>query len=309
MDNDMIEIYLSMGAYIICFLFLLSLFIPSANIFFHFAILKRHRKIRYEVEYYRDVLVYSPSEILYIYNRNYRNNRLDSYGLIVKYQKLFYINLLKMYLLGYIKIDFSKGDNFEIIKKDVLILDKEYKMIYDYIFNVITKEQKIMLYDINNYVEENYKNDSFFKEWHKLIVKSLSMCGFYSTDFITAQGDIMKKYYIFVFVVLALLDLYLLITIPSLGVFCLFVFPLLVIVGYYESKNIRISSNRSIYEYKKIKALKKFLKDFTIIEERPPEYVKLLEDYIVYAAIFDMYDLSIEETLKEIRLFLKVNNQ
>ena len=50
------------------------------------------------------------------------------------------------------------------------------------------------------------------------------------------------------------------------------------------------------------------MKDFTIIDERPPEYVNLLEDYIVYAAIFDMYDLSVEEILKEIRLFLKVNN-
>ena len=63
-----------------------------------------------------------------------------------------------------------------------------------------------------------------------------------------------------------------------------------------------------IYEYKKIKALKKFLTDFTIIEERPPEYVKLLEDYIVYASIFDLYDVSIEEMLEEIRVFLKVNN-
>ena len=52
---------------------------------------------------------------------------------------------------------------------------------------------------------------------------------------------------------------------------------------------------------------KKFLKDFTIIEDRSIEYIKILEDYVVYAAIFDMYDLPITEVMKEIRLFLESN--
>lgn len=301
-------IVLSSILFPIVIVFLLSLFIPSANIFFHLAILRNHRKIRFEAQYYRDILSYSPSEIMYIHDGYFRSNRLDSYGLIMKYKKLFYINLLKMNLLGYIKIDFSNGDNFEIIKNDVLILDEEYKMIYDYIFNTITHDSRVMLYDIDNYVEGNYKNNSFFKSWDKLIRKKLSMCGFYSTDFITVQGDAIRKYYIIVISILVLIELYLLITEPGFGGFCLVVFPLLIIGGYYDSKRIKISSNRSIYEYKKVKALKKFLKDFTTIDERPPEYIKLLEDYVVYAAIFDMYDLSIEEILKEIRLFLKVNN-
>jgi len=308
--NDMYFLYLQMIFFVVGILFLLSLFIPSANIFFHFVILRKHLKIRFDAEYYRDILSYSPSEILYIYDRDYRNNKLDYYGLIGKYEKLFYINLLKMHLLGYVKIDFSKGNNFEIIKNDVLILEEEYKMIYNYIFTTITKENKITLYEINNFVEENYQNNLFFKKWHNLITKKMTMNGFYSTDFIAIQGDMIKKYYIFVFIILGLIEIYLLITLSSFGMFCLLVFPLLVLGGYYNSKGIKIASNRTIYEYRKVKALKKFLKDFTIIDERPPEYVNLLEDYIVYAAIFDMYDLSIsvEEILKEIRLFLKVNN-
>lgn len=306
--DDMTVMWLSIIFGSVGVVFLLSLFIPSANIFFHFAILKQHRKIRFEAEYYRDILKYSPSEILYIYDKDYKNNRLGNYGLVTKYQKMFYINLLKMYLLGYVKIDFGKGDNLEIIKNDVLILDEEYKLIYDYIFGVITNESRLFLSDIDKHVEENYRNNSFFREWHNLINKKLSNNGFYSTDFIVAQGDTIKKYYIFVIIILTIIGLYLLITDFNFGIFCFGIFPLLVIGGYYDSKRIRISSNRSIYEYKKVKALKRFLEDFTIIDERPVEYVKLLEDYIVYASIFDMYDSSIEEKMDEIKLFLSVNS-
>ena len=47
---------------------MLGLVFPSANIFFHLAILKKYKKVQYESEYYRDMLTYSPSEIFYIYN-------------------------------------------------------------------------------------------------------------------------------------------------------------------------------------------------------------------------------------------------
>lgn len=170
----------------------------------------------------------------------------------------------------------------KIIKNDVIILDKEYKMVYDYIFSIITKENEIWLNDINNYVEYNY-NDEFFMKWNYFINNSLSMRGFYTTDFIRFQKDAIIKYYKIVIPILILITLYLLIILPSMGIMAIFVFPIFLIFGYLDSKNIKVQSNRSIYEYKKIMALKKFLKDFTIINERGPEYVEILEDYIVYA--------------------------
>ena len=181
-------------------------------------------------------------------------------------------------------------------------------MIYDYIFNTITKKTKIMINDINNYVEENYQNNSFFEEWDKLVREKLTFNGFYSNDFITRHSNIVKKYYIFGSVFLLVLNFFLLINDPKTGLNHLFFYSICVVLGYYKNKNIKMFSNWSVYEYKKVKSLKKFLNDFTIIEERSPEYVKLLEDYMVYAAIFDMYDMSPEEAMKEIRLFLSVNN-
>lgn len=302
MDN--FKVYLNFLCIIIVIVFLITLFVPTANIFFHFKILRNYRKIRFESDYFRDILSYSPSEILYIWNKRYRNNVLDSNGMIRKYKKMFYINLLKMNLLGYVTIDFSKEDNFKITKNDVIILDDEYKMIYDYIFTSITCDSNIMLYDINNYVECNY-NASFFKMWDKLVKKKLSMNRFYSKDFLTVYSDDIKKYYSIVIPLLIIIELYFLFTNPYFGKFLLISYPALALMSYFESKNIKIMSNRSIYEYKKIKALKKFLEDFSIVEERSIEYIKIMEDYVVYASIFDMYDLSITEVMKEIRIFLE----
>lgn len=291
-----------------CFvLFLVLLVNPTSNIFFKFLILNNSKKIHFESKYYRDILKYSPSEVLFIIEKGYSNDKLNSYGLINKYKKMFYVNVLKMYLLGYINIDFSKGKNFEIIKNDVLILDVEYKLIYDYIFNTITSSNKTMLDDINNFVEENYQDNYFFEEWDNLIRKKLSRNGFWSTSFVDSYGKVVKKYYFVCIIILLLIDILFLIFIPQLGLAYLFVYCALGVQGYNDIKKMKLSSNWSIYEYKKVKALKRFLRDFTIIEERPPEYIKILEDYIVYAAIFDMYDLSVNEVMEEIKLFLEVN--
>ena len=291
-----------------CFvLFLVLLVNPTSNMFFKFLILNNSKKINFESKYYRDILKYSPSEVLFIIEKGYSNDKLNSYGLINKYKKMFYVNILKMYLLGYVNIDFSKGKNFEIIKNDVFILDVEYKMIYDYIFNTITSLNKIMLDDINNFVEENYQDNYFFEEWENLIRKKLFRNGFWSISFVDSYGEIVKKYYFVCIIILLLVDILFMIFIPSLGLAYLFVYFALGVQGYNDIKKMKLSSSWSIYEYKKIKALKRFLRDFTIIEERPPEYIKILEDYIVYAAIFDMYNLSVNEVMEEIKLFLEVN--
>ena len=82
MDN--FKVYLNFLCIIIVIVFLISLFVPTANIFFHFKILRNYRKIRFESDYFRDILSYSPSEILYIWNKRYRNNILGSNGIIRK---------------------------------------------------------------------------------------------------------------------------------------------------------------------------------------------------------------------------------
>lgn len=73
-----------------------------------------------------------------------------------------------------------------------------------------------------------------------------------------------------------------------IGIGLIFIIIILLVVGYFETKDIKVISNVDIYEYRKIIALKKFLKDFSIIEEKGPECSEILEDYIVYASIFNI---------------------
>lgn len=271
---------------------IVSLFFPSANIFFQIGIMKKYARVHYESEYFRDILTYSPSEILYIYNKCFKfKNNFVTFKM-KKIRKLFSINLLKMNLLGYVDIDFNNKPNFKVIRKDVIILDKEYKFIYDYIWGSITAENEIFLYDIYDYVNQNYRCQEFLK-WNELILNKLKKRGYYIGDFVQFYGDKIKIFYLFTIPIAFVLNV--LVALVSLKtaffVSCLFV--LFFIVGYYETKNIKVLSNIGIYEYRKIIALKRFLKHFSTFDNRGPEYSKLMEDYVVYASIFNLLNEKI----------------
>lgn len=281
------DAYLFILFYCLIVLLFLSLFFPSANIFFQLGILLKYTKVRYESEYFRDILTYSPSEIYYIYNKNFKLENIFDFSQMQKYRKLLLINILKMNLLGYIKIDFTDKNNFKIIKNNNLILDEEYKYIYDFIFGTLTFNNEITLYEIYDYVNQNYK-DSSFKNWDKLIKEKIKRRYFYDGDFITFYRDKIKTFYKINIPILIIIDIVVMFLNFLIGIALIFIIIILLVAGYFESKNIKVISNVGIYEYRKIIALKKFLKDFSIIEERGPECSEVLEDYIVYASIFDI---------------------
>lgn len=280
-------IYLYIFLFVIVLFVFLGLFFPSANIFFQIGILKKYKKIQFESSYYRDILSYSPSEIFYIYKKNIKE-QIEKVNLMDKnYEKLILINLLKMELLGYIDIDYSNRDDFHIIAKDILILDEEYSLLYNFIFNKITHEKEINLFEIYNYFYNN-SDITFLLKWDNLIKEKIRKKGFYEGNFITFYGDKIKKYYTIVIPILIIINLILILISFKFGLIMIPIFVVFLILGYYETKSLKVVSDIGVYEYRKIMALKNFLKDFSIVKERGPEYVKLLEDYIIYANIFDM---------------------
>lgn len=270
----------------IIYLFL-SLFFPRVNIFFQIGIHKKYKRVRYESEYFRNILTYSPSEIFYIYNKNFKLKNKFGIFKMSKFRKLFLINLLKMELLGYINIDFTDKCNFKIIKKDVLILDEEYKFVNNYIFGCITTNKEITLYEIYDYINQNYK-EKHFEEWDDFIQRKIRKRGFYDGNFVTFYGDKIKTFYKITIPIIVIINLFLIFIEFQVGIILIFVFTLFLVFGYYEAKNIKVISDAGVYEYRKMLALKKFLKDFSIIDERGYEYSQILEEYVVYASIFNM---------------------
>lgn len=281
--NDTQQTYIFILIYISIIVFFLLLIFPTANVFFELKIKKKYKKIQYENEYFREMLTYSPSEILYIYDQVFENSYLNPHRI----KKLFLVNLLKMNLLDYISIDFSNSDNFKVTKKDVIILEEEYKQINDYLFNRITFKNEITLHEIFDYVNEN-PNSEIFKTWDKYIKTKIKKRGFYNGDFITFYEKEMKLYYKINIPILSIICVILLIVNFRMGLIMLITFPFLLLMGYYETKGIKVTSDLGVYEYKKVIALKNFLKDFSIIDERDNSYSKILEDYVVYANIFDL---------------------
>ena len=84
----MLFIYFLFGlAYII----LITLIEPTSNPIFKLLILRDYKKVEFNSEYYRNILKYSPSEILFILEKGFSNEKLNSYGLINKYKTFFYI--------------------------------------------------------------------------------------------------------------------------------------------------------------------------------------------------------------------------
>lgn len=265
--------------------FLISLFFQSANIFLHLMILKEYKKIKFESDYFRNILTYSPSEIYYIYNKDFIRRRKDDKPEIYKFRKLFLINLLKMELLGYVDIDFENKENFKIIKKDVVILEDEYKMINNYIFDNIASTNEITLYEIYDYLDRNY-NDIFLNKWDSYIHKKVRNRGFYGGNIMTFNREYVKTYYKITIPIIIVINLYFYYLSFIIGLLTSLSFILFLIVGYYFAAQVKVISDSGIYEYRKIKALKKFLKDFTKIDERGLEYSQILDDYIIYASIF-----------------------
>lgn len=289
--------YLFLVFILLIVLIFLHLFFPTANVFLHIAILKKYKKVQYNADYFRDILSYSPSEIFYIYNhRNIIHRLIDFRFPLLKFKKLFLINLLKMDLLNYIDIDFKDKNNFTIIKKDVIFFDKEYKLIYDFIFTEITQKKEITLYEIYKYIDENYQN-KFFTKWYQLIQSKLNKRGYYEGNFITFHEDKIRNLYKINIPIIIILNIVLFFFSFKFAVLMIFVFSGFLFFGYEESKYHKIVSDSGIYEYRKIKALKRFLKDFSVMNERTPEYTKLLEDYVIYANIFNLTKQNITNML------------
>lgn len=271
--------------YFLAYIFI-SIFFISINPYT--LILKRTkiRKIKYDNDYYRDILKHSPSEIFYIYNKNFVNDGKDKVWKMQKFRKLFLINLLKMDLLNYIDIDFKNKDNLLITKKDNLVLDDEYKLIYDCLFSRITWDAKIYLYDIYDFVNENI-DDQFFETWENCIQNKLHKNKFYRGNIISLYGNKIKYYYLVNIPIISYIVIGNFNNSISDGFGMLWLCLGLLLIGFVEALNHKVLSEYGKLEYQKIKALEKFLKDFSKIDEKDLEYSLILEDYIVYAIIFD----------------------
>ena len=157
-----------------------------------------------------------------------------------------------------------------------------------YMFYLEAGENEITLYELYDFINKNI-NGEHFKKWDEIIQIKISRRGFVFDNFGTFYNDKIKFYYkISLIISLILYAFFLSILDISTAGAILIGLPCFFTIEYNEAKRLKVMSSSGFYEHQKIKALKKFLKHFSIIDERSPEYSQILDDYIVYANIFDL---------------------
>jgi len=207
------------------------------------------------------------------------------YDLKIDVYKDYTATILELYLKKYINVIHLNGQyNFEICKGN------------DEISNLLEHE-KYVLYCITN---KSKFDENKFKQ---LIIKDAQ-----NSNFITNIKDInLKKLIIIIFIPLML--------IVSYHINIIFFFALLIIILsliYTISMINKISNSENIVlhldtNYRRTKkgnekaiqlsALKQFIHDYTLIKDRPIDYVQILEEYIPYALSLDEAD-QVEDFIK-----------
>ena len=119
----------------------------------------RYKKIKFDNQYYRDILSYRISEVYYLYNDIYGRNwtkdpsEFELFKQKEIFKDLILINILKMSNLNMVDIKYLDNNNLEIISKDYYIIDGEYKFVYDFIFKEVCPDASVInLSQVNDYI-------------------------------------------------------------------------------------------------------------------------------------------------------------
>jgi len=244
----------------------------------------KYRNIkRNSTQYYRDILT-DISPLLVSYVENYH----------LKYENDIVAFLLKMYKDG--KIDFQNG---EIIKgKEEIVLPDE-RRVYNLITSKFTNDEKKAQLE-NEMYEEAVKN-KYIKEEQNLALQKIT------------------KY---IFAILALGGVFALVVgnadsnqpewlnSPGSGMFfityVILGFLLYTLYGYMNYNRGYVLTSKGKDLRAKIFGLKRFIKDFSMLNQREKEDVMLWDDFLVYSVIFGQNKKIKRDILKHYNLDYKM---
>ena len=237
------------------------LFINPISNLFEKRYLKKYEKSLKDIsfDYYRDIIKnYSVATIC------------KCYGKKVRIEDQLVANLLSLKLNGYIEFD---GENINIKNefakyKSEIILLKALKGL-----KIYTKE------NIKNQIDQDSKNDCLNSDLFindKLSSTSKLKNSMYNFNIIL---------WLFNFICLFFINY-----LPLVIIMFVFHFVLLFIIifGGKNDKTIFVRNDKGIELQRKLCGLKGYLQDFGNINEKEIRELKLYEDYIIYAIIFDL---------------------
>lgn len=218
-----------------------------------------------DYEYYREILEETSSGILsFVYNK--RINYIDiliSTFLMLEKEKI-------------IKIDYNKN-NIKILLNESNKLSEYEK----YILKILNTESKNGIIQFST-LKKIVKNENFKVNVVELIKKSSKEKGYYKTKNFTS--NVMT----YVILINFCITMFMIFSNTTIGVMCLINTFILFFLCYIENKKIYIRTKQGKLLSDKLNGLKKFITDFSIINERQIEEITIWDYYMIYAIVFDL---------------------
>lgn len=224
---------------------------------------KKNKTVDYE--YYREILEETSSGVLsFVYNKR------------INYKDILISTLLKLEKEKIIKLDY--------INSNIVILLNESNKLSEYekyILRLLKFESKNETIQFST-LKQIVSNENFKINVRELIKKSSKEKGYYKTNNFTSN------IIIYIMLINFCITCYTLFTDQIVGAICLVNTIILFFLCYVANKKIYIRTNQGKLLSDRLNGLKKFLTEYSIINERKIEEISLWDYYIIYAIIFDL---------------------
>lgn len=220
------------------------------------------------VDYFRDIIKqYSPGVLNYIDNFTIDRNTIIA-------------TLMSLQLKG--KID----NELSIINEDITDLDENEKFIYNNISNL----NKVDLHEFEKIIMKDCKKYNLLAEKkHKTL--EVELRGIFAVIAIIIINNILPNAINSNFWITAILML--------IEVGAIIAMPILIVrfIAYVlmQSESPYIRSNKAKELNENLEGLKKYLEDYSMIQERTEKELAVWEDYLIYSVIFNQNSNLIEE--------------
>ena len=231
----------------------------------------------------------TPGEAVYILEEPY--NKFTSY-----FGKILSATLLDLKLKKYIDLKTEKDQKG---KEKIIIsrlkqpddnLKEDEKTILKFICNIDKKEEEITVKRLEKYISDHYPSvEKLIKQSEKAIEKQLGEEDIYNKkqkeEYLNYSG-LAGVYYVFAILTLIII---------------LWAFPLAIvflingILCSSVKKNINVLTQKGINDKEKWKGLKKYMEDFSLLNEKEVPAIEVWEQYLVYATAFGIADKVLKQ--------------
>ena len=231
----------------------------------------------------------TPGEAVYILEEPY--NKFTSY-----FGKILSATLLDLKLKKYIDLKTEKDQKG---KEKIIIsrlkqpddnLKEDEKTILKFICNIDKKEEEITVKRLEKYISDHYPSvEKLIKQSEKAIERQLEEEDIYNKkqkeEYLNYSG-LAGVYYVFAILTLIII---------------LWAFPLAIvflingILCSSVKKNINVLTQKGINDKEKWKGLKKYMEDFSLLNEKEVPAIEVWEQYLVYATAFGIADKVLKQ--------------